>query len=44
VNAIFKDKKDTLILFTSPADSAASAQFVEASASDQEHVFTTVDR
>lgn len=28
INAIFKEKRDSFILFTSPADSEASAQFL----------------
>lgn len=33
-----------MILFTSPADEAASAQFLQAAANDEDHVFTTVDK
>ena len=44
VNAIFKDRKDTLILFTTPSDSESSSQFVASSAIDEDRVYTTVDK
>jgi hypothetical protein len=44
INAIFKEKKNAFILFTSPSDSEASTQFLETAESDAEHVYTTVDK
>ena len=44
VNAIFQDKKNTFILFTTPSDTQLSSRFVASSASDAEHLYTTIDK
>jgi hypothetical protein len=44
VNAIFKERKDTFILFTAASDTESSSQFVASSAIDEDRVYTTVDK